>query len=176
MSVDEDLRSTIVEHLRAVHAVKEGALAMFDPMLRRVAAERDSPHSPDEVVELLGKMHGAFTGHREETATHALELSARIEGLGAGISKGRMGALTAGARAWISIGSLGGTNHGANARNAFVFEHFEIASLRLLAELAKRAEDEPTVELVERCIADDEEMAATINRNWTNVLTLTLAA
>ncbi|CAN5522466.1 hypothetical protein BH10ACT11_BH10ACT11_13650 [soil metagenome] len=74
------------------------------------------------------------------------------------------------------LGGIGGTDHGGNARNAFVFEHFEMASLKLLEQLAIRAGDEPAAELARACCADDENMAATINRNWENILALTLSA
>lgn len=35
-----DLQAATVEQLRSIHALKSGALSMFDPMLARVAAER----------------------------------------------------------------------------------------------------------------------------------------
>ncbi len=169
------LDGQIVTRLRSIHAVKAGALAMFDPMLARVAAERDDPATEAEVAELLRRMHNAFSGHRAETAGHVERLALRVTELGATPSRRRAGSFGAGARAWVAASGIGGQNHGANARNAFVFEHVEIAALKLIAELGDRAGDVETAALARHCLAEDEEMVATINRNWTNVLTLTLA-
>ncbi len=171
----EVLRADLIKRLRSTHALKGAALAMFDPMLRRVASERDSPETSAEVAELLTRMHSAFSGHRDETAGHAARLEQRMRQLGGRTARLRIACLSSGARAWVALSGLGGQNHGANARNAFVFEHLEIASLNLLRELALRADDDRTAQLADSCRAADEEMAATINRNWTNVLTLTLA-
>ena len=149
---------------------------MFDPMLTEVATERDDHSTPEEVVELLGRMHGAFSAHRDQTAQHIERLAARLLALGSRPASRRAGSFGFGARAWVAANGIGGQNHGANARNAFVFEHYEIASLKLLEQLADRTDDDSTLTLVRDCLADDEEMAANIDRNWTNVLTLTLAA
>jgi hypothetical protein len=69
-----------------------------------------------------------------------------------------------------------GQNHGANARDAFVFEHLEIALLALLEQLADPTGDTATADAARLCKAQDETMAATINGNWTDVLSLTLAS
>lgn len=147
---------------------------MFGPMLDAVAAERDNPVSP-EVGELLGRMHATFGGHRTQTAEHVAAFEQRLADLGSGTASARVRSMSAGARGWVAVTGFGGQNHGSNARNAFVFEHLEIAELQLLEALAERAGDEETADLARRCRADDEEMAATINRNWTNVLILNLA-
>ncbi len=149
---------------------------MFDSMLAEVAAERDDRGTPEEVAELLARMHGAFSGHRAETAQHVQRLGARLLGLGGAPASRRAGSFGWGARAWVAANRIGGQNHGANARNAFVFEHYEIAGLKLLEQLAERGGDRSTLALVRDCMDDDEEMAATIGRNWTNVLTLALAS
>ena len=81
-----------------------------------------------------------------------------------------------GGTARARLGSLRGQNHGANARDAFVYEHLEIATLTLLELLADRAGDEATAEVARTCRADDDEMAALIRRNLTNVLSLMLAS
>lgn len=168
--------ASLVESLRSVHALKAGALAMFDPMLRQVAAERDDAGTSEEVRELLGRMHGAFSGHRGETQRHVGLLAERLRQLGADPREARIRGMSFGARAWVRASGLGGTNHGANARNAFVFEHLEVASLNLLAKLAERTGDDRSAAIAQECLADDREMAATIDRNWTNVLTLALSA
>ncbi len=170
-----DLDEQIVAQLRSIHAVKAGALAMFAPMLTEVATERDDRSTAAEIAGLLGRMHRAFSAHRGETAQHVQSLAARLTELGGAPAGRRAGSLALGARAWVAANGIGGQNHGANARNAFVFEHYEIASLKLLEQLAERNDDGPTLTIVSGILADDEEMAATISRNWTNVLTLTLA-
>jgi ferritin-like metal-binding protein YciE len=169
------LSPQVVRHLQGAHALKAGALRMFDPMLAAVAAERDGSGLPD-VTDLLARMHGVFSGHREVTAQHASALSARLRELGAPVARGRVAGMSAGASARARLGALGGQNHGANARDAFVFEHLEIATLHLLEQIAERAGDATTARLARDCRAQDEDMAATINRNWTNVLSLTLAS
>jgi ferritin-like metal-binding protein YciE len=166
------LNEQVVRQLQAAHVLKAGALHMFDPMLAAVAAARDG-EGMDEVTDLLGRMHGVFSLHREVTAGHAAKLAALLRGRGAGPSRGRLAAMSAGA---MARARLGGENYGASARDAFVFEHLEIATLHLLEQLAERAQDPETAGLARACRAADEEMAATINRNWTNVLSLTLAA
>jgi len=176
LNADRALKAAVLDKLRSVHALKTGALSMFDPMLHRVAAERDSGATPKIVAELLARMHGAFSAHRTETADHVRGLSERLQELGGTPAGARMLGLTYGAKAWVALGGIGGQNHGANARNAFVFEHLEIASLQILRELADRNEDEVTSTLADRCAKQDQEMAATIGRNWTNVSVLMLAS
>ena len=172
----DPLAAGLLDRLRSAQALKAASLAMFDPMLAQVAAERDASGTPDEIVELLGRMHGVFSNHRAETASHAVELRRRVEALGGTPASRRASALGAGARTWLAASGLGGQNYGSKARDAFVFEHFEIATLKLISELAERCGDGDTREVVDLCVAQDQEMAATIDRNWTNVLTLSLAA
>jgi len=169
------LDGQVVRQLQAAHALKAGALRMFDPMLSAVADARDGD-AMAEVSDLLAKMHGVFNGHREVTANHAGKLASRLGELGAGPARGKLAGMSAGATARARLGGLGGQNYGANARDAFVFEHLEIATLHLLEQVAERAQDPVTADLARGCRAEDEEMAATINRNWTNVLSLTLAS
>jgi ferritin-like metal-binding protein YciE len=172
---DERLHAPLVRQLQSTHALKAGALRMFDPMLAAVAAERDGGRLP-EVTDLLTRMHKAFSMHREQTADHADRLAARLGSLGAGPARGRVAGMAAGSAARARLGAIGGQNHGANARDAFVFEHLEIANLHLLEQLAERAGDGETAQAARDCRADDEEQAATIERNFTNVLTLMLAS
>ena len=169
------LDEQLIEQLRSVHALKRGALRMFDPMLAAVAAERDGDDMT-EVVDLLAKMHRAFTAHRAQTAEHVSILEARLRALSSAPARGRVLAISAGAIARARLGAIGGQNHGANARDAFVFEHLEIASLSLLEQLAERTGDVATADAARECRTQDESMATTINGNWTNVLSLTLAS
>jgi len=169
------LGGQVIRRLQAVHALKAGALRMFDPMLAAVAAERDGD-AMAEVADLLGRMHGVFGAHRDATAAHAARLAERLAQLGSRPARRKLAGMSAGATARARLGGLGGQDHGANARDAFVFEHLEIAALHLLEQVAERAQDALTAQLARDCRADDEAMAATIDRNWTNVLSLTLAS
>lgn len=169
-------RALVVDQLRAIHTLKAAALRMFDPMLAAVEAERKNPKM-EQVHDLLGNMLNAFGGHRAETADHVRRLEGRL----AELESGPLGAIKrrgmgAGAAIRARLGAIGGQNHGANARDAFVFEHLEIALLELLARAATRAGDDETAALAHACLVDDQEMAAKITRNWENVLSLGLAS
>lgn len=145
-----ELRRKLIDQLRTIHALKRGALRMFDPMFAAVASER-AGDGMVEVSDLLAKMHGAFSAHREPTAEHVSILEARLRVLGSPPARGRVLGLPAGAAARARLGAIGGQNHGANARDAFVFEHLEIASLALLEQLAERTGDADTAAAARVC-------------------------
>jgi ferritin-like metal-binding protein YciE len=170
-----ELRTKVIEQLQLLHSVKAAALRMFGVMLPAVRAERDEGALP-EVADLLERMTRAFGGHEEQTRAHEQALRERLEALGARPSRVRNLALGTGALLRVHLGGVGGQNHGANARDAFVFEHVEIACGEMLEQLAERAGDPQTAELARSCRAEDDEMAATIRRNFTNVLSLMLAS
>ncbi|MDQ3607407.1 MAG: ferritin-like domain-containing protein [Actinomycetota bacterium] len=170
----DPLRDELLERLRALHALKAGALRLLDPMLGSVAAAREDG-ALSEVSDLLGRMHGAFSGHRATTARHVADLAARIDALGGSTSRGRVQAVGAGAALRGRLAARGGMNFGAAASEAFVFEHLEIAQTHLIEELARRIGDEATADLAAGIRGQDEGMAETIGRNWTNVLSLALA-
>jgi ferritin-like metal-binding protein YciE len=171
---EAELRRELVRRMQVLHAIKAGALRMFDPMLANVAAAREDAKLA-EVADLLGRMHGVFAHHRGATADHARRLEAELTTLGAQPSRGRAVAMGAGGLIRARVGALGGMDFGAAARDAFTFEHLEIAQANLLEQLAERIGESRSAEIVRGIRADDEEMAATIGRNWTNVLSLTLA-
>lgn len=171
-----DQHGRVVDQLRAVHTLKPSALRMFDPMLAAVEAERRNP-TMTQVEDLLGNMLNAFGGHRTQTAEHVRRLEQRLTALNetphGTVTHGGMGL---GAALRAKVGGIGGQNHGANARDAFVFEHLEIALLELLERAARRAGDVESGEVAHACLIDDQAMAAKITRNWENVLSLTLAS
>lgn len=168
------LRPKLIEQLQTVHAIKAAALRMFEVMLAAVRRQRDEGALP-EVQDLLVRMTDAFAGHEEQTRVHEQALRARLAELGAQPSRPRELSLCAAALLRANLGRVGGQNHGANARDAFVFEHLEIACWEILELLAERADDFETAELARTCRAEDDAMAAVIRRNFTNVLSLTLA-
>ena len=174
MASEPALHAELVRRLRAIHALKAGALRMFDPMLDAVSSAREEQELAG-VHDLLGRMHGVFDRHRHVTAGHAASLASRLDELGARPSRARTAGVTGAAMLRGHLGVVGGMNFGAAARDAFVFEHLEVAQAQLVEQLALRIGDEQTAHLARDLRAADEEMAATIGRNWTNVLTLSLA-
>lgn len=169
------LAPKLIAQLQTVHALKSGALRMFGPMLAAVRAQHEAKALP-EVDDLLARMIGAFGGHEQTTREHERALHARLAELGAAPSRPRELGIGAAALARANLGRIGGLNHGANARDAFVFEQLEIASWELLEQLALRLGDDATAELARRGRADDDEMAGLIRRNFANVLSLILAS
>jgi ferritin-like metal-binding protein YciE len=174
MTQESVLRTKVVEQLQALHALKAGALRTFDAILADVKKDHAARTLPS-VDDLLEKMIGAFGGHAEETREHERRLRSRLEALGTATSKPREIGITAAALVRAQLGRIGGLNYGSGARDAFVYEHLEIASLELLERLAHRAGDTETEELARSVREEDEAMAATIRRNFENVLSLMLA-
>lgn len=170
-----ELRGKVVEQLRAVHALKVGALAIFGPTLAEVHKQREE-HALPEVGDLLEKMTSTFGGHEATTREHERRVRARLRALGAAPSKPRQATLRVAATLRARLGPIGGQNHGTRARDAFVFEHLEVASWELLEHLAERVGDAETAKLARECRAEDDEMAALIRRNFPNALSLMLAA
>ena len=67
----------VVQQLQTVHALKSGALGMFDPMLTEVRKQKDA-EALSEVQNLLEKMLGAFGDHEATTREHERRLAARL--------------------------------------------------------------------------------------------------
>lgn len=171
----EQLGDTVLDQMQTLHAIKSGALRMFESMTDAVRDEREKDTFAD-VQDLLEKMTKAFGGHEDATRAHERRLRERLDALGSGRSRPREIGLGAAAEVRAALGRAGGQNYGANARDAFVFEHMEIATAGLLELLAERAGDEETAKLARECRSDDEEMAETIRGNFPNVLSLMLAS
>lgn len=170
-----EARELLVSHLQTVHATKAAAMRMFGPMLAAVREERSEGALPS-VDDLLGRMLDAFGQHCRETKRHEHLLRVRLEALGRRPASRLKLVLGGAAAARARVGRIGGQNHGANARDAYIFEHAEIACLELLERLAEHAGDRETADLARACRADDEAMAAKIQSNWDNVLRLLMAS
>ena len=123
----------------------------------------------------FARMHGHFGSHREATAGHVGRLAGTLTSLGANPARGKSAAVGAGAALRARAATIGGMDFGAMARDAFVFEHLEIAQAHLIEQLADRAGHAPVAAVAREIREEDEAMAATISRNWTNVLSLALA-
>jgi ferritin-like metal-binding protein YciE len=114
--------------------------------------------------------------HREETEQHAEKVKRCLEGYGSSPStmKEALGAITALLKAPADM--LRGEQEMRNARDGFGTEHLEIATYRVIEELAKAADDKQALQVARENIADEERMAARIQRNWARVVAASIEA
>ena len=67
-----------------------------------------------------------------------------------------------------------GDKPGRNARDGYATEHMEIASYELLRRIAQKAGDEDTAKAAQEIIAEEQQMAKTIEQNWDKFTELSL--
>src|SRR5919206_855834 len=108
--------------------------------------------------------------HKQETERHAEKVKRCLEGHGASPSKVKeaLGTITAFLKAPADM--LRGEQEMRNARDGFATEHLEIATYRVIESLAKAADDKQALQVARENIADEERMAARIQRNWERVV------
>ncbi len=155
----DTIQELLVKQLDEAYAMEQTVLKMLDGMIRTTS-------DPAVVADL--------ETHREETETHAERLKRCLEPYGKSPSttKEVLGGLTALLKAPMDM--LRGEQDMRNARDGFATEHLEIATYRLLEHLAKAASDEQVVEVARSNAADEERMAARIQRNWERVIARSL--
>jgi ferritin-like metal-binding protein YciE len=141
----------LVKQLNEAYAMEQTVLKMLDSMLRTTS-------EPSMVADL--------ETHRKETEQHAEKLARCLEGYGESPSKVRQafGTLTALMKAPADLAR--GEQDMRNARDGFATEHLEIASYRLIEQLAKAADDKQALQVARENIADEERMVAHIEKAW----------
>jgi ferritin-like metal-binding protein YciE len=153
------MQEKVVEYIQDAHAMEQSVLQMLDSL---TASTKDAQIKAD--LEL----------HRQQTERQMERLRQRLEELGASTS----GLKDAGARASAMpkglFDRLRGDQPGRNARDAYMTEHLEIASYKLLERVAERAGDTRTAEIARQNRAEEEEMARRIDAMWDRVVDLTL--
>ena len=112
--------------------------------------------------------------HKQETEQHAEKVKRCLEGYGESPSRTKevLGGLSALLKAPLDLAR--GEQEMRNARDGFATEHLEIATYRLIEELAKAADDKQALQVAKENIADEERMAARIQRNWGRVVARSL--
>lgn len=148
----EDL---LVKQLDQAYALEQTVSTMLDGMIRT---------TPDPSI--LADLEN----HKEQTKQHAEKVKSCLERHGASPStvKEAAGLLTALMNAPADM--LRGEQEMRNARDGFATEHLEIATYRVIEELAKAAKDTQALQVARENIADEERMAARIQRNWARVV------
>lgn len=104
--------------------------------------------------------------HKQETEEHAEKVKRCLQGYGESPSRTReaLGQLSALMKAPADM--LRGEQDMRNARDGFATEHLEIATYRVIEELAKAADDKQALQVARENIADELRMAAHIEKAW----------
>lgn len=145
----------LVRQLDEAYAMEQTVAKLLDGMIRTTS-------DPSVVTDL--------ETHKQETEEHAEKLRRCLEGHGESPStvKEALGALAALAKAPADM--VRGEQEMRNARDGFATEHLEIATYRVIEALAKAADDKQALQVARENIADEDRMAARIQRNWDRVV------
>jgi ferritin-like metal-binding protein YciE len=140
----ENLQEQLVKYLEDVHSTEENAIA-------QLRAGADS--AEDEALA------STLREHLAETEEHERLVSERLDAYGASSSSLKDAAQKGAAKMTGMMAKSAPDTSGKLAIQAFSFEHLEIASYRMLREVARRAGDEETVAVAERILAQEESAA-----------------
>lgn len=141
----EQTRQNYLAWLRDAHAMEEEGLALLQRMV-------------DE-LEGYPQLRARFRQHLRETEGQLAALARLLDRKGAepSLVKDAMGRVTAFARSVSGIFSGDEVVHGTLA--SYAFENMEIASYRILITAAEQLGDAEAVEVLRRCLAEEEAMA-----------------
>jgi ferritin-like metal-binding protein YciE len=153
------IESELVKHIDEAYAMEQNVLRMLDGMI----STTDDPNIVRELEH-----------HKIQTESHAERMKARLDAHGATPSMVREVGGILGALMKMPLDMVRPEKAGRNARDAYATEHMEIASYELLARVAEKAGDEETAAAAREIIAEEREMAATIEANWDRFATLSL--
>jgi ferritin-like metal-binding protein YciE len=155
----EDIQQHLIKYLKAAHAMEKQAEKLL---------EKGAKIAGDNEIGAI------YRAHLLQTHEHERYVAERLEAHGAEPSKARDVAMQAGALAIGSIAQAAPDTPVKLAATAFAFENFEIASYRLLRELAERADDPDTVSVVDRILEQEEAAAELVAGTFDRALEVTL--
>ena len=152
-------REELVKGLTEAHALEAQATTLL---------EQGSSVVGDEEIAAI------YRAHLMQTKEHQRYVGERLEALGSSPSKLKDTAMKAGA---LGIGVIAAASPKTPMRLAtvaFAFENLEIATYRLLRELAQRADDQDTVAVIDRILEQEEAAAELVAGTFDRSLELTL--
>jgi ferritin-like metal-binding protein YciE len=155
----DELKAQLVKHIDEAHAMEQNVLRMLDGMI-----------STTDDAEIKD----ALEHHKLQTQNHSDRMEQRLEAHDASPSTVRQIGGVLGAMMKMPMDMVRGEKAGRNARDAYSTEHLEIASYELLQRIAQRAGDEETANAAREIIAEEQEMAKTIEQNWDKFADLSL--
>jgi ferritin-like metal-binding protein YciE len=140
---DRPIQAQLVNYLTDAHSTEEQALQQ----LRSAPGLAGDP-----------ELSEAFRQHLDETERHEQLVRERLEAMGESPSKLKDLVMRAGGAGFLLFARAQPDTPGKLAAHAFSYEHLELAAYELLAEMARRADDEETVRMAEEIRADEEAM------------------
>jgi ferritin-like metal-binding protein YciE len=145
--VDELLK----KQLHEAYAMEQAVAKMLDSMIRTTT-------DPSMVSDM--------ETHKQETEEHAEKVARCLEGYGESPSKTRHALGTLGALMKAPADMIRGEQDMRNARDGFATEHLEIATYRVIEQLAKAADDKQALQVARENIADEQRMVTHIEKAW----------
>jgi ferritin-like metal-binding protein YciE len=142
--VDRAIEDQLTKYLTDVHSIEVQAIAQL---------ERAPEIAGDD------RLAAAFGEHLEETREHERLVREQLEARGADTSTLKDIAGRVGGWAMIAFAKLNPDTPGKLTAHAFSYEHMELAAYELLARVARRAGDQPVVELAGRIGEQEKAMA-----------------
>jgi len=139
-----DLTEQLTKYLADAHAIEGQAEQLLQRAPKIIGA---------------GELAPLFTEHLEETRGHKRLVEERLEALGGKPSKLKDAALRLGALNWASFFQGHPDTAGKLTAFAYAFEHLEIGAYEHLVRVARRANDERTVQLGERILGEERTAA-----------------
>jgi ferritin-like metal-binding protein YciE len=140
----DTLQQRLVKYLTDVHSTEQNALST----LRTGAESVDDP-----------ELAAAFRDHLVETEEHARLIGDRVAAYGAGTSRIKGVAQKGVAAVTGAVANAAPDTAGKMAIHAYAFEHLEIASYRMLRQVAERAGDHETVTVADRILGEEHAAA-----------------
>ena len=140
----DSLQGQLVKYLTDVHSTEQNALTT----LRAGADSVD-----DQELATI------FREHLVETEEHARLVKQRLDDLDASPSMLKDVAQKGVAAVTGAVANAAPDTAGKMAIQAYAFEHLEIASYRMLRQVAERAGDAETVRVADRILAQEHAMA-----------------
>jgi ferritin-like metal-binding protein YciE len=157
----DDLREQLTKYLTDVHAIEAQGIQLLRKGL-----------------ELAGtsELAGIYEDHLTETREHQRLVEQLLDAHGSAPSKLKDAALRLGALNWGMFFAAQPDTPAKLAAFAYAFEHLEIAGYELLARVAERAGDTPTVQTAQRILAEERTAAERIRSQFANALDASLHA
>ena len=157
--MDDPIREQLIKQLRAAHSMEKQAGKLL---------EKGAKIAGDNEIGAI------YRAHLLQTHEHERYIAERLAAHGSEPSKARDVAMKAGALAIGAVAHAAPDTPLTLATTAFAFENYEVASYRILRDLAERAADQDTVDVVDRILEQDEAAAELVAGTFGRALDVAL--